>query len=190
MLTTIDNDAALRDLTAAQAAWPALDMAQTLRGITRTLPRWRNGETQPSRHIVSELQRLLDFGSRTTPSGDFRFIDLFAGVGGIRLAFESIGGECVFTSEWDDFAQRTYAENFPGGHPIDGDITQVSAEDIPAHDVLLAGFPCQPFSIAGVSKKNALGRPHGFRCDRRARFFSTLRGSSSATGRRLSCWRT
>jgi DNA (cytosine-5)-methyltransferase 1 len=95
-------------------------------------------------------------------SPDFTFIDLFAGIGGIRRGFESAGGECVFTSEWDRFAQVTYAANFPDEHPISGDITQIDATDIPDHDVLLAGFPCQPFSIAGVSKKNALGRPHGF----------------------------
>ena len=92
----------------------------------------------------------------------FTFIDLFAGIGGIRLAFESIGGKCVYTSEWDSYAQTTYAENFGNSHKIDGDITVVDAKDIPKHDVLLAGFPCQPFSIAGVSKKNALGKAHGF----------------------------
>jgi len=87
---------------------------------------------------------------------------LFAGIGGIRLAFEDIGGECVFTSEWDNYAQRTYMANFGDQHPINGDITKIPAEKIPNHDVLLGGFPCQPFSIAGVSKKNALGRAHGF----------------------------
>jgi DNA (cytosine-5)-methyltransferase 1 len=93
----------------------------------------------------------------------FTFIDLFAGIGGLRRGFESIGGKCVFTSEWDKYSQKTYAANFPNDdHEINGDITKVDAADIPAHDVLLAGFPCQPFSIAGVSKKNALGRAHGF----------------------------
>ncbi|MBX3077972.1 MAG: DNA (cytosine-5-)-methyltransferase [Cryobacterium sp.] len=95
-------------------------------------------------------------------TADFTFIDLFAGIGGIRKGFESAGGECVFTSEWDKFAQQTYAANYPDGHDIAGDITTISTDDIPDHDVLLGGFPCQPFSIAGVSKKNALGRPHGF----------------------------
>ncbi len=95
--------------------------------------------------------------------GDFTFIDLFAGIGGLRRGFESIGGRCVFTSEWDKYSQKTYAANFPNDdHEINGDITKVDVADIPAHDVLLAGFPCQPFSIAGVSKKNALGRAHGF----------------------------
>lgn len=90
----------------------------------------------------------------------FTFIDLFAGIGGIRLGFERAGGRCLFTSEWDAYAQKTYAANF-GDQPR-GDIWGVDLEDIPAHDVLLAGFPCQPFSIAGVSKLNALGRANGF----------------------------
>jgi len=94
----------------------------------------------------------------------FTFIDLFAGIGGMRLGFESAGGRCVFTSEWNPFAQKTYAANFTSHHAIAGDIRALDAEEIPDHDVLLAGFPCQPFSIAGVSKKNALGRPHGFAC--------------------------
>lgn len=92
---------------------------------------------------------------------DFRFIDLFAGIGGMRLAFEKAGGNCVFTSEWNKYSQQTYRENF-GEEEIAGDITQVHEAEIPDHDVLVAGFPCQPFSIAGVSKKNALGRSHGF----------------------------
>lgn len=89
-----------------------------------------------------------------------KFIDLFAGIGGTRLGFEQVGGDCVFSSEWDSFAQQTYAANF-GETPV-GDITKISSENIPDHDILVAGFPCQPFSIAGVSKKNSLNRPHGF----------------------------
>ena len=93
----------------------------------------------------------------------FKFIDLFAGIGGLRIGFEAIGGQCVFTSEWNKFAQETYRENFPhDDHKVYGDITKIDENDIPEHDVLLAGFPCQPFSIAGVSKKNSLGRAHGF----------------------------
>lgn len=92
-----------------------------------------------------------------------RFIDLFAGIGGMRKAFEAVGGECVFTSEWDRFARITYAANFSiEENELAGDITKIAAKDVPAHDILLAGFPCQPFSLAGVSKKNALGRQHGF----------------------------
>jgi len=90
----------------------------------------------------------------------FTFIDLFAGIGGTRLAFANAGGQCIFSSEWDRFAQKTYASNF--GEMPEGDIREVKPESIPDHDALVAGFPCQPFSIAGVSKKNALGRPHGF----------------------------
>lgn len=90
----------------------------------------------------------------------FKFIDLFAGIGGMRLAFERVGGECVFSSEWDKYCQHTYLANFH--ESPHGDITKVSENDIPDHDILVAGFPCQPFSIAGVSKKNSLGRVHGF----------------------------
>jgi DNA (cytosine-5)-methyltransferase 1 len=91
----------------------------------------------------------------------FTFVDLFAGIGGFRLAFQSLGGKCVFTSEWNYFAQKTYEANF-GEVPF-GDITKIDENEIPDHDILIAGFPCQPFSIAGVSKKNALGRNHGFK---------------------------
>ena len=95
----------------------------------------------------------------------FTFIDLFAGIGGTRLGFESVGGRCVFTSEWDRFARQTYEENFrdDATHVFASDIREVEAPwHVPDHDVLLAGFPCQPFSLAGVSKKNSLGREHGF----------------------------
>lgn len=90
----------------------------------------------------------------------FKFIDLFAGIGGTRIAFENAGGECVFTSEYDIPCQKTYEANF--GDIPEGDITKINEKAIPDHDILLAGFPCQPFSIAGVSKKNSLGRKHGF----------------------------
>ncbi|KIO61401.1 DNA (cytosine-5-)-methyltransferase [Caldifermentibacillus hisashii] len=89
----------------------------------------------------------------------YKFIDLFAGIGGIRLAFEEYG-ECVFSCEWDVKAQETYFANFYET-PF-GDIRKINEKEIPDHDILLAGFPCQPFSIAGVSKKNSLGRAHGF----------------------------
>ena len=102
---------------------------------------------------------------------DFTFIDLFAGIGGIRLGFESIGGRCVFTSEWNDWSKRNYQANFGIEKNFIGDIVPYSAGDVPDHDVLLAGFPCQPFSIAGVSKKNALGRPRGFECTTQGTLF-------------------
>jgi len=102
----------------------------------------------------------------------FTFIDLFAGIGGIRRGFESIGGRCVFTSEWDKYARQTYEANYPNDpHKIAGDIWKVDYVDIPLHDVLLAGFPCQPFSLAGVSKKNSLGRAHGFACEAQGTLF-------------------
>ena len=108
----------------------------------------------------------------------FRFIDLFAGIGGLRRPFDEIGGRCVFTSEWDRFCEQTYTANFTSGngHQFVGDIRAYSAlpELIPEHEVLLAGFPCQPFSIAGVSKKNALGQPHGFLCDTQGTLFYDL----------------
>ncbi|MCF0260628.1 MAG: DNA (cytosine-5-)-methyltransferase, partial [Erysipelotrichaceae bacterium] len=91
---------------------------------------------------------------------NFTFIDLFAGIGGMRIAFEQAGGECVYSNEWNKFSQQTYFANF--GEQPEGDITQVNAANIPDHDILVAGFPCQPFSIAGVSKKNSLGRATGF----------------------------
>lgn len=90
----------------------------------------------------------------------FTFIDLFAGIGGMRIAFEKNGGHCVYSNEWNKYCQQTYFANF--GEQPDGDITKVDAADIPDHDILVAGFPCQPFSIAGVSKKNSLGRATGF----------------------------
>lgn len=117
----------------------------------------------PERPVVAQPRLDLVRGGANDDAADFTFIDLFAGIGGLRRGFESIGGKCVFTSEWDKYSQKTYAANFPNDdHEINGDITKVAVEDIPGHDVLLAGFPCQPFSIAGVSKKNALGRAHGF----------------------------
>jgi len=102
----------------------------------------------------------------------FTFIDLFAGIGGMRLGFEAVGGKCVYTSEWDAYSNKTYRANFPDDErEIAGDITKIGADEIPGHDVLVGGFPCQPFSIAGVSKKNALGRPHGFECKTQGTLF-------------------
>ena len=91
---------------------------------------------------------------------EFTFIDLFAGIGGMRIAYENAGGRCVYSNEWNKYSQQTYFANF--GECPEGDITKVDARMIPDHDILVAGFPCQPFSIAGVSKKQSLGRPTGF----------------------------
>lgn len=110
--------------------------------------------------ISTALYIMLSKQKKKKYKANFTFIDLFAGIGGMRLAFEEAGGECVYSNEWNKFSQQTYMANF--GDMPDGDITQVNADDIPDHDVLVAGFPCQPFSIAGVSKKNSLGRATGF----------------------------
>ncbi len=102
----------------------------------------------------------------------FSFIDLFAGIGGFRIALEENGGKCVFSSEWDRYSQRTYREWF---HEVPrGDITKIHPTEIPDHDILAAGFPCQPFSIAGVSKKNSLGKLHGFKCTTQGTLFFNI----------------
>ena len=100
----------------------------------------------------------------TSDLGQFKFIDLFSGIGGFRIPFEELGGTCVFSSEWDKFSRKTYEANFSIDHDFAWDLKPWASEPekIPSHDLLLAGFPCQPFSIAGVSKKNSLGKPHGF----------------------------
>jgi len=151
-------------LLRAKAGISIEDFADQAGFSRRTVYRWERGEALPRLAAV----RLLKTMARKRPdvpaseSGGFRFIDLFAGIGGLRRGFEDMGGRCVFTSEWDRYSQQTYLANFECEHDVVGDITKVPVEDIPAHDLLLAGFPCQPFSIAGVSKKNALNRPHGF----------------------------
>lgn len=131
---------------------------------TRTIYRWEKGEGIPRKAVLDLLKTIIQTNEdkESASDFDFTFIDLFAGIGGTRKGFEAAGGKCVFTSEWDKYARQTYIANFGSDHPIAGDITKIKAIDIPSHDVLLAGFPCQPFSIAGVSKKNALGKKHGF----------------------------
>lgn len=144
-----------------------------------TVYRWERGETAPKAVVFRTLQSLVRFTpTAIEPSRGFRFIDLFAGIGGLRIGFQGIGGHCVFTSEWDKNSQQTYMRNFRDNHPVHGDVRPYAENPdlIPEHDVLLAGFPCQPFSIAGVSKKNSLGRPHGFLCDTQGTlFFDTAR---------------
>ena len=112
--------------------------------------------------IASAIMMFLKQQNKENEPGnaDFRFIDLFAGIGGMRLAYEQAGGHCVYSNEWNKYSQQTYFANF--GEQPEGDITKVNAADIPDHDILVAGFPCQPFSIAGVSKKNSMGRATGF----------------------------
>lgn len=154
------------------------EVAQELDCDLSTVYRWDRGETAPKAYVYRSLEMIGSLKPKPVqdaPTGDlsFRFIDLFAGIGGLRIGFQSIGGHCVFTSEWDKNAQETYRKNFRDNHELHGDIRQYSENPdlIPQHDLLLAGFPCQPFSIAGVSKKNALGRPHGFLCDTQGTLF-------------------
>lgn len=155
-----------------------------------TINRWVKGKASPtlSHRDFTLLKGLLPI--RVEGKKTFTFIDLFAGIGGIRKGFEAIGGECLFTSEWNKYAVRTYKANHycdPMRHSFNLDIRSVTLSDkpdvsedeayrhidqeIPDHDVLLAGFPCQPFSLAGVSKKNSLGRKHGFECETQGTLF-------------------
>lgn len=140
-----------------------------------TVKRYASGQTSPKARDLTVLKGLIAAKPKPKASSrkeSFTFIDLFAGIGGLRRGFEAIGGKCVFTSEWDANSVKTYKANFPHDeHEVHGDITKIQAADIPPHNVLLAGFPCQPFSIAGVSKKNALNRPHGFACDTQGTLF-------------------
>ncbi|MEM6161004.1 DNA cytosine methyltransferase [Erwinia sp. P6884] len=174
-------------------------VAATLRKVgehawTRdALKRWI-GSDAPVRALseteISELKALLPAPPANHPHYAFRFIDLFAGIGGIRSGFEAAGGQCVFTSEWNKFSVRTYKANWycdPVEHRFNQDIRDITLsaspgvteqeayqhidQQVPDHDVLLAGFPCQPFSLAGVSKKNALGRAHGFECEAQGTLF-------------------
>lgn len=154
--------------------------------------RWLSGKASPrlSHAEYLHLGQLLPQPPAAHAKHDFDFVDLFAGIGGIRKGFEGIGGRCVFTSEWNPFSVRTYKANHysdPEHHVFNDDIRKITLSEqedvteeeayrhidreVPDHDVLLAGFPCQPFSIAGVSKKNSLGRKHGFECDTQGTLF-------------------
>lgn len=156
-----------------------------------SINRWCNGKAKCkfSSREISHLRALLP--SRPKQDNyEFTFIDLFAGIGGLRKGFDRIGGKCVFTSEWNSYAVKTYKANHycdPAEHTFNSDIRDLTLskdesvdieqayehirKNIPDHDVLLAGFPCQPFSVAGVSKKNALGRAHGFECETQGTLF-------------------
>lgn len=161
-------------LRTARNRYTQRQIARLLEVDVRTVRRWEVRENDPPPYLSDAIrQRVLPLVVNRSEDCRFSFIDLFAGVGGIRLGFEAHGGECVFTSEWNKFSKKTYLANFPdsAGHSSADDITAVDAKDVPDHDVLLAGFPCQPFSIAGVSKKNALGHPHGFECTTQGTLF-------------------
>lgn len=164
------------DMLIQQTGWTVPEAAKVLGYSEGHLYRWKRGEETPREGVINLLKMQIAGRKVAQTDGAFTFIDLFAGIGGLRKAMESAGGRCVFTSEWDAFAQKTYHANFPDNRPIAGDIREVDAASIPEHDVLVAGFPCQPFSIAGVSKKNALGRLHGFQDETQGTlFFDVLR---------------
>lgn len=137
----------------------------------RTVRGWELGEHFPTPAKRAQIDNLPDTALLRSPyahdpeGAEFSFIDLFAGIGGIRYPFQKIGGHCVFTSEWDKFAKKTYAANY--GEIPHGDITKIAARDIPKHDVLLAGFPCQAFSQAGLKQ--------GFNDTRGTMFFEIQR---------------
>ncbi|WP_018419836.1 MULTISPECIES: DNA (cytosine-5-)-methyltransferase [Paraburkholderia] len=163
-------------LSQALELYSQCELAERIGRNVRTIRRWEaNGGQFP---VIAEaaLRELISAKMkrpRAPAFAKFRFIDLFAGIGGIRRGFESFGGQCVFTSEWNEFSKKTYLENYGSqhDHQFIGDITAFPSGAVPSHDVLLAGFPCQPFSIAGVSKKNSLGRPHGFECTTQGTLF-------------------
>lgn len=133
----------------------------------RTVRGWENDEHKPTKSALEKILGIPENApfKKSSKKPVFRFIDLFAGIGGIRLPFQNIGGECVLTSEWDKYSKKTYAANF--GEVPSGDITKIAADNIPDHDVLLAGFPCQAFSQAGLRK--------GFNDTRGTMFFEIQR---------------
>lgn len=154
----------------------SLDEAELILGISsRQIRRYVADEAPVPKLVLEKVREVAASRSEVRAPARFRFIDLFAGIGGLRLGFEGIGGRCVFTSEWDRWSNETYRRNFPDGedHVMAGDIRPYGADPslIPRFDVLLAGFPCQPFSLAGVSKKNSLGRAHGFADEKQGNLF-------------------
>jgi DNA (cytosine-5)-methyltransferase 1 len=154
----------------------SLEDAEAELGVSaRQIRRYIANEVTPTKLAMERIREIATQRSAKHPEPAFRFIDLFAGIGGLRLGFESIGGECVFTSEWDRWSNETYRKNFAENedHILVGDIRPYGADPskIPQFDVLLAGFPCQPFSLAGVSKKNSLGRAHGFGDEKQGNLF-------------------
>lgn len=154
------------DLTVPEAA-------ATLGYTERHNYQWETGEAKPRKVVLDTLENARRQCCLTREARpQFSFIDLFAGIGGLRRGFDTLGGKCVFTCEWDKYSQKTYRANYHDDqHAITGDIRAIPKHEIPQHDILLAGFPCQPFSIAGVSKKNALNRPHGFACEAQGTLF-------------------
>lgn len=154
----------------------SLEEAEAELGISvRQIRRYIASEGRPTKLAMEKIEEIATKRSTRLLEPAFRFIDLFAGIGGLRLGFEAIGGECVFTSEWDRWSNETYRKNFAesNSHVMVGDIRPYGTDPskIPDFDILVAGFPCQPFSLAGVSKKNSLGRAHGFADEQQGNLF-------------------
>ncbi len=188
--TLLEHNLEIYDLKTVVAELSAVGEQHWSPAIVKRVVTLSRANTRLSENECAHLASLLPKPSKHHPKYAFRFVDLFAGIGGIRHGFEAIGGQCVFTSEWNKHAVRTYKANWycdPLEHRFNADIRDVTLSNqpdvsdaeaqehirasIPQHDVLLAGFPCQPFSLAGVSKKNALGRAHGFACDTQGTLF-------------------
>ena len=154
------------------------DVATELQVNQSSIHRWLNGSVQPKNFIADRLVNMI---SRKIPAqendekdGDFTFIDLFAGIGGIRKGFEQAGGKCLYTSEWDEFAQKTYSNNYPSKHAINGDITKVKAEDIPDHDVLLQVSHVSHSVLPVFPKRNLLGDLQVLKIKHRVHYFLML----------------
>lgn len=189
-LTALESSAESKELRAALTHWfqsphalpPFFTENHKIRVLSELLPGYTKPEEIEESWKVAEdsepYQPLLSLSWDDLPypppkSWDFTFIDLFAGIGGFRQAFQDAGGKCVFSSEWDKYAKKTYEANY--GETPYGDIRKINKSEIPDHDVLCAGFPCQPFSLAGVSKKNSLGRKHGFEDETQGTLFFEIK---------------
>lgn len=173
-----DVQQALQLLQTACTRMSRAEIADALGYSERSIERWEYGQMPSAKIVIHALTNVLrEVPHRELLPADFTFIDVFAGIGGTRMAFEQAGGRCVFTSEYDDFCVKTYKANFRPDHDVVGNVRGVTRTPervdamVPDHDVLVAGFPCQPFSIAGVSKKNSLGRAHGFECETQGTLF-------------------
>jgi len=158
----------------------------SVRNVSTDNHEWLHATRPPgltlSQHIDSLLSGLRESNDYEQPTAQvvqlhpdaFTFVDLFAGIGGFHIGMKANGGHCVFANEWDRFARETY-RSWTSQEVDDRDIRTIPVESIPDHDVLCGGFPCQPFSIAGVSKKNSLGRAHGFDDERQGNLFFAIR---------------
>lgn len=171
-MATSQQDSISELLYHARQIYSVPQMARELDVSPSTVSRWLARKVAPRPYIADRLHNLIR-SHRTRSAGppNFRFIDLFAGIGGLRLAFEAAGGTCVFSSELDSYCRQTYLSNFTEGELMVNDIKNVAAAEVPEHEVLVAGFPCQPFSLAGVSKLNSLNQKHGFENEKNGPLF-------------------